>query len=55
MASQEDSENVSESSASRLLNQQQYSPTQVFVEQPTEVVELPIEPAELPLVPHFYS
>ena len=55
MASREDSEKLSESSASRLVNQQQYSPTQVFVEPPTEVVELPMEPAELPLVWHFYS
>ena len=53
IASREDSEKPSESSASRLVNQQ-YPPSEVFVEPPTEVVELPTEPAELPLVRHFY-
>ena len=56
IASREDSEKPSESSASRLVNDvnQQYPPSEVFVEPPTEVVELPTEPAELPLVRHFY-
>ncbi|KAM7438276.1 hypothetical protein ABFA07_012200 [Porites harrisoni] len=48
IASREDSEKPSESSASRLVNQQ-YPASEVFVEPPTEVVELPTEPVELPL------
>lgn len=53
IASREGSEKPSESSASPLVNQQ-YPPSQVLVEPPTEVVELPTEPVELSLVRYFY-
>lgn len=50
IASREDSEKPSDLSASRLVNQQ-YPPSEVFVEPPTEVVELPRKPQNC----HWYG